>query len=451
MIAPIFNKSEYAKRRDYVAAGLESHRDLVVLFTAPFRYRNHDSSYRFRPDSSFYYLTGFAEPEAVIFLWREEMKTKFHLFTLPRNIEREQWDGHRWGQQRAKKTFHADAAFDNHLLEEQLIKHLSSVPKKGQHPRIWTNASHYPECKKYLDLMLEKFHPPHRSGIKPLEALIDVRARVGESRLIKSAAEIDVMRKSSQINVKAHLKVLEALKPGIFEYQLQAICEHEYHMNGCSDPAYTSICAGGEHSTILHYIENHSKLKSGDLFLIDAGCEHEFYASDITRTYPVNGKYSKHQRILMDLVEEAHSEVLSIVKPGLPYARMHERATEVLVEGLIKLGLLKGKRDELISSLKHKRYYPHGTGHHLGHDVHDDCPYYDEHGESLALREGMVFTVEPGLYFLPEDKTVPKEWRGLGVRLEDDIAVTSKGFEILTKGLPRGADEVEKFMKRRKA
>lgn len=451
MITPLFSKSEYAKRRDFLAGALDSHRDLVVLFTAPFRYRNHDSSYRFRPDSSFYYFTGFAEHDAVTFIWKENKKTRYQLFVLPRNKEREQWDGYRWGEKPAAKEFGANEAFQISKFEKQLLEHLSTVPLKGQHPRIWTNAMAYPECKKMLEGALDKFQPPHRSGIKPIEAIVDVRARTGQSRLIKSPAEIAIMKRAGEINVKAHLKVLEALKPGLMEYELQAICEHEYHVNGCMDPAYTSICAGGRNATILHYIENNERLKSGDLFLIDAGCEHHFYASDITRTYPINGKYSKEQRILMDLVSEAHAETLALVKPGLPYAKMHERATEVLVEGLIKLRFLHGKRDQVIKSLKHKQYYPHGTGHHLGHDVHDECPYFDEKGESLKLEAGMVFTIEPGLYFLRGDTSVPSQWRGLGVRLEDDIVVTSKGAALLTEGLPRSADEVETYMARGRA
>ena len=450
MITPLFSKSEYAKRRDFLVEPLDSHRDLVVLFTAPYRYRNHDSSYRFRPDSSFYHFTGFAEPDSVAFIWKEGKKTRYQLFVLPRNLEREQWDGYRWGEKRAAKEFWADDAFMIEELEKKLLEHLACVPKKGQHPRIWTNVSAYPEWKKSLDLMLDKFHPPHRSGIKPVEAIIDIQARAGESRLIKTPAELAVMKKGGEINVAAHLKVLEALKPGIYEYELQAICEYEYHRHGCSDPAYTSICAGGSNGTILHYIENDQKLKSGDLFLIDAGCEYKFFASDITRTYPVNGKFTKHQRMLMDVVNEAHDEVLNMVKPGIPYASMHERATEVLVVGLISLGIMKGKASEIIKSLKHKKYYPHGTGHHLGHDVHDECPYTDENGESLKLQPGMVFTVEPGLYFLPDDKSVDPEWRGLGVRVEDDVVVTKKGCELLTEDLPRTPEEVEKFIKKRR-
>ena len=434
-----------------MADSLEPNRDLFVQFTAPFRYRNHDSSYRFRPDSSFYYLTGFAEPESILFIWREKSGAKTlthsHLFVQPRDLAREQWDGFRYGVERARALTDVNFADSSSDFSQKLLQWLGEVPAPGKAPRVYSNAGIYPEWKIQLERSLEQFRPAHRSGKKPVEALIDGTPLVGAQRLIKDSGELDVMRKSSKINVKAHLRVMHELQPGMYEYEIQGIVESEYQKNGCPDPAYTSICAGGANATILHYIENSKRLKEGELFLIDAGCEYNFFASDITRTLPIGGTYSAHQRIIMDIVAEAHAETLLQARVGVEFSKLHETAEDVLIEGLRKLKIIKGSKKEIRESKSYKRYYPHGTSHWLGHDVHDACPYIDSKGESLRLQPGMVFTIEPGLYFMKDDKSVSEEWRGIGVRIEDDVLVTKNKPEVFTNGLPRYAAEIEREMR----
>ena len=455
MIPPLFNKSVYAKRRSVLLDGLEPNRDLVVFFTSPFRYRNHDSSFRFRPESSFLYLTGYAEEHSAFMLWKEQkgqkVQTFFRLFTMPKDPAREQWDGFRYGPEKAKQIFGAQEAFEIKDLETQILDWLGTKPLPGQAPRIHSNAFGYSEQKEWLDKVLERFSPPHRSKIRPLESMHDARPLVEDQRLVKSRDEIAVMKKAGEINVKAHLAVMHQIKPGMFEYEMQALVEYEYMRAGCPAPAYTTICAGGANATILHYIENSEKLKAGDLFLIDAGCEYNFYASDITRTLPVGGRFSESQRKIMDIVADAHEEAIRCIKPGVRANKPHLVAEEVLIEGLLDLKILKGTKKQILESQAHKRYYPHGTSHWLGMDVHDACPYLDHKGEYLKLESGMVFTIEPGLYFMENDETVAEEWRGIGVRIEDDVVVTNTKAVMLTEGLPRRAKDIEKEMPRRKA
>jgi Xaa-Pro aminopeptidase len=448
MIPLLFPRNVYAKRRAAFAQDLVAGRDLVVLFTAPQHIRNQDTHFLHRPDSSFLYLTGYAEASAACLIWKEGKRVRFCLFTLPRDRSREQWDGYRYGPERARALAGADDSGEISQLGPSILRWLAEVPTDGVAPRLLTNASLYKEHEIFLQRTLEGFHPALRRNRLPLAALEDVELRARDLRTVKDKHEIEIMRKSSKINVAAHLKVMEAIRPGMHEYELQAVCESEFTRHGCVAPAYPSICASGANATVLHYNDNSRKMKDGELFLIDAGCEYKFYASDITRTIPVSGKYTKQQRIIMDIVAEAHRETVAMVKPGVPYAKMHERSTEALVDGLRSIKLLKGSRREILETGSHRRYYPHGTGHWLGMDVHDPCPYVDSKGRSLKLAPGHVFTVEPGLYFMADDRTVPAEWRGIGVRIEDDILVTSKGSENLTKGLPRYAAEIERHMAR---
>lgn len=454
MITPLFKPTVHARRRKLLARDFEAATDLLILFTAPHQLRNHDSSYPYRWDSDFFYLTGFQEPESALLMWTtadgKKQKVQEQIFVPPKDKSKEQWDGFRFGVDGTKKAFGFESVFEFQALEQSIVDWLNKIPSAGRPPRIWSNATAYPAWKAWLDQVLARYQPAHRVDRRPIESVGDVRPRIGALRLVKDADEIKTMKRASQINVAAHLEVLKTIKSGIGEYDVQAVVEGEYLKRGAHGPSYTTICAAGENATILHYIRNSEKLKKGDLFLIDAGCEYASYASDITRTYPVNGKFSREQKILMDLVMRAHAAALSVVKPKVPYIKIHEASTQAIVEGLRDLGILKGSVAKILETQKHKRYFPHGTGHWLGLDVHDACPYFDRNGKSLELRPGMVFTVEPGVYFLPDDTSVAPKWRGLGVRIEDDVLVTSKGYEILTEGLPRTADEIEAFMKSRK-
>jgi Xaa-Pro aminopeptidase len=385
-------------------------------------------------------------------LWTEQSgkstKLHFEFFSLPRDPAREQWDGFRYGPERAKKLVGADEAFPIEKLHERLGAWFSSR-KPGTKTTILTNLADHPAEERDFKIFLEKFPFHGRRGCTAPSMIGDARLAIGELRLIKDKDELEIMRKAGKINVKSHLEVLKNMKPGMYEYQMQAIVEHSFQMNGCQDPAYGSICASGANATILHYNENTKRLKEGEMFLIDAGCEHKFYSSDITRTYPVSGKYNKEQRLIMDIVAEAHKEAMEKVRVGTPYVQIHEAACAALVEGLCAIKILKGKPKAELQSMQYRKYYPHGTGHWLGLDTHDPNPYTDEKGNPMRLDQGMVCTIEPGLYFLADDKTVPAEFRGIGVRIEDDVVVTKAKPEVLTEGLPRYASEIEKFMSRR--
>ncbi len=455
MIPLFFKKSLYSKRRKDFSENLEPGRDLCVLFTQPERTRSFDGHFPFRPDNNFLYLTGFAEPQSVMLLWREDgaprgksSKIIFKMGVLPRDRTMEQWNGYRYGVEGAKKLCEANDAFDFSELKTQIQNWLSQVPSPGKRPRIFSNCFEYPEWKIHLDRIVENFHPPHRSKIQPLEGILDCRHWIGKSRLVKSKEEIENMRKSSDINVQAHLEVMKGIRPGMMEYEAQALAENVFVKNGAAN-AYNSICATGSNATILHYNFNSSRMKEGQLFLIDAGCEYQFFTSDITRTLPVSGKYSDKQRALMEIVSAAQQTAFKMSKPGQSLAKIHESVSDTLIDGLKDLKIMKGKTSAIRSSGEHRVYYPHGTGHWLGMDVHDACPYLDSKGNPLKLETGMIFTVEPGLYFLKDEKSVSEEWRGLGVRIEDDILITSRGYENLTEDLPRTANEIEKFMKRK--
>lgn len=453
MIPLLFSKSVYAKRRQELAETLTPDQDILVYFQAPEQVRNHDCDYRHRSDSAFLYLTGYAEPESAFLMWREKGKgkkvvTRFHFFVLPRDPAREQWTGLRYGKTRAKTLVGADACDTIDNLAAVLLSVLQKVPSAGKHPRLVTNAQNYLPRKIFLDRVLETFRPNLRQGKFPIAAIENVSSRVGQLRLVKDSDELKVLRKAAKINVAGHLKVMETLRPGQKEYEVQALVEYEFRRRGCWDPSYNSICAAGANATILHYNENSDTCREGDLFLIDAGCEYMGYASDITRTLPIGGTYNPAQRKIMDIVAEAHAAGVQACRVGNAYTEIHRVAELALIEGLRHLKLLKGSVKEILASQTHRRYFPHGTGHWMGIDVHDPCPTVDAKGHSMKLQSGMVTTVEPGLYFMENDETVSAEFRGIGVRIEDDVVVTKGKPEILTEGLPRYAGEIEKHLKK---
>lgn len=446
--APLKN---FEKRRKELVHSLQPHSDIIVLFGGSLKSRNYDNVYRFRIDSNFHYLTGFAEPESALLLWKEQKgkqtEIHFEFFCLPRDRVREQWDGFRYGPARAKKLVGATEAFEISKFQERMGQWISSR-RPGTLTNVYSNLVDHPAMERDFRVFLEKFPFHGRRGVLAPQAFFDVRHQIYGLRLVKDAAELDIMRKSSRINVKSHLEVLKHLQPGQWEYQAQGLVESHFSMNGASDVAYGSICASGSNATILHYHDNSRRMKDGDLFLIDAGCEYKFYASDITRTYPVNGSYTKEQRQIMDIVAEAHQESMQKARVGVSYTEIHKASSEALVHGLCSIKLLKGKPKAELASGEFRRYFPHGTGHWLGIDVHDPCPYTDKKGVSLKLQPGQVFTIEPGLYFMDDDKTVPAEYRGIGVRIEDDVLITRSKPEVLTEGLPRFASEIESYMKR---
>jgi Xaa-Pro aminopeptidase len=451
MIPFYFEKPVYARRRKKLFENLKPNQDLVIFFSGHEKTKTHDNHYFFQPDNSFLYLTGFAEAGAALLMWTEKkgarVISKFHMFVPPRDREKEQWNGFRYGIEGVKKESNCDESFDFKDLKEKVVQWLMTVPSPGVRPHLHTNIQAHSEYKVFLDEVVRDYCPPHRLAKLPIEAIFDFRPKVEALRLIKDKDEITLMRKSSEINVKAHLDVIHAIKPGMKELELQGIVEGAFLKYGASGTAYTSICAAASNATVLHYNTNLDKLRDGDLFLIDAGCQYKFYCSDITRTLPANGKYSDQQRVLMDIVSESQQEVFRLSRPGSTMPELHKAASLVIIEGLKTLKILKGSSQEIFNKGQHKRYYPHGTGHWLGLDVHDANPYFDEKGRPLKLSAGMIYTVEPGIYFMKDDQTVAKEWRGLGVRTEDDVLITGRGMENLTQDLPRTATEIEKEMK----
>lgn len=459
MIPRYLELSSYQKRREKLFSAIEPSSDLVLMFNAPEKMRNFDREFAFRSDSSFYYLTGFPEPNSALMMWKEagsksskKASKNFHLFTAERNAAMEQWTGRRYGPRGAEKSFGADKGHVFAELEAQVLKFMSSRPR-GTRVRILTNAQFSGEARigaqqqAFFQELIAKCQGALRRGGAQVNRVEDVGLYIQAQRLVKAKDEIEIMKTSAQICVDGHLEALEALRPGAYEYELQAAIEGEFLRQGASGAAYNSIVASGENATILHYGSNNRKMKDGDLVLIDAGCEYQFYASDITRTFPVGGTYTKAQRNIMDIVAEAHHEAIRVAKPGVRYEKIHETSTRVLVEGLRSLKLLKGSTAQILKDASHKKYFPHGTGHWLGLDVHDECPYLDGSAKSIKLEQGQVFTVEPGLYFRSNDRSVPAEYRGIGVRIEDDVLVGKKGPEILTKGLPRYAEEIEAHLK----
>jgi len=456
MIPRYHKLTTYQKRRQHLAKALGADTDLLIYFNTPEKTRNYDSDYFYRGDSSFLYMTGFPESESAFFLWKGRPLAKdakpskslnFCLFSLNRDPSMERWNGLRYGQKGAQKEFGANAAFAVEEMEKQFLEWMKQH-SAGTRVRILTNALHAPELRNRLYKLIDAHKANLRKNSARIVSIEDVGPAIQQMRLVKDAEEIKTMKVAARIAADAHARALNMLKPGLFEYQIQAEIEGEFMRQGARCPSYNSIVASGANATILHYNSNNRRMKEGELLLIDAGCEFEHYASDITRTFPVSGKFSPEQRNIMDIVGEAHKEAILVARKGLPYPKIHYASETVLIEGLRSLKFLKGSTKEIREKGTHLRYSPHGTGHWLGLDVHDECPYVDTKGNPIKLDAGMVFTVEPGLYFMPQDKTVPAAYRGIGVRIEDDVVVKNKGSaEILTTDLPRYASEIEAFMK----
>lgn len=428
----------YAARRARLMAQMGSH-SLALIPTSEAKVRNRDADYRFRPDSSFYYLTGFAEPEAVAVL-EPSGEQPYVLFCRKRDREREIWDGLRAGTEGAVSQFGADAAFEISDLDAQMIARISG--KKRLYVRMGQDAA----FDQKVTFWLKQVAAQQRNGGKvPLE-IIQLDHLIDEMRLIKDEHEIKLMQQAAQISAAGHVRAMQTVHAGMMEYALEAELLYVFQKNGCQT-AYNSIVGGGVNACILHYTENNQPLKDGDLVLIDAGAELDCYAADITRTFPVNGRFSPEQKALYELVLKAQLAAIESVRVGQHGKAYHEVAVRVLTEGLVELGLLAGDVDELIEKGSYRRFYMHGTGHWLGMDVHDVGSYKDEDGEAWRpLQAGMVLTVEPGLYVAADDDTVEPRWRGIGIRIEDDVLVTDTDPIILTADVPKTVAEIEALM-----
>jgi Xaa-Pro aminopeptidase len=412
---------------------------VAILATAPERTRNADTHYSYRPDSSFHYLTGFAEPEAVMVLTCDPASDT--LFCREKNVEREIWDGFRYGPEGAVREFGFAAAFDVCELDARLPDLIANQPV------LWVCLGQDAAWDSRIVGALNAVRAQTRAGKRAPPVLRDLRSEIDDMRLIKSADEIALMRRAGEISAAAHVRAMQATQPGLYEYAIEAELLHEFRRHGCDAPAYTSIVAGGANACVLHYISNDQMLVSGDLLLIDAGGEYQGYASDITRTFPVNGRFSGAQRAVYELVLAAQKAAMGEVKPGCVFEAYHDAAVRVLVEGLIDLKLLTGSIDGALESGSYKRFYMHRTGHWLGRDVHD-CGEYKVHEQSRPLQPGMVLTVEPGLYIRAADD-VPSEFWDIGVRIEDDLLVTDSGHDNLTVGAPTAVEAIEALMQGR--
>ena len=437
---PAIKAAIYQARRARLLAQLGN--GVAIVPTAPEQIRNRDAHYPYRYDSYFYYLTGFREPEAVLVVVGGE-KPQHILFCREKNLEREIWDGYRYGPDAAKTSFAVDAAYCISELDTRLPDLLAD--RSAVHVHLGADAEWDARVLGWINTVRNR----SRSGVAAPKDIRDVRTLLDDLRLRKDEHEVALMRRAGDISGAAHRLAMQATRPGATEYEIEAVLQHEFRRSGAQAPAYTPIVAGGANACVLHYVENNAALHDGDLLLIDAGCELDGYASDITRTFPVNGRFSGPQRAVYELVLAAQAAAIATVKPGVRWNEPHDVAVKVLAQGFIDLKLLTGTLDGVLEQETYKQFYMHRTGHWLGLDVHD-AGEYKTNGAWRELQPGMVLTVEPGCYIRPAPG-VPEGFADIGVRIEDDALVTAKGSEILSASAPKSVADIEALMRDRHA
>lgn len=419
---------------------------IAIIPAAHEKTRSYDTEYKFRQDSDFWYLTGFPEPDAIAVIDPGNKKAPYTLYVRPRDPEMETWFGRRAGVEGAVRKFRADRAFP-------IARFTADLPKilNGRDILYYRFAVDGPLDHLILNYLKEQRVRRLKSAYPP-HTIIDPTPIIGEMRLHKSPEEIELMQRAADIAAEAHILAMKKVRPGMNESQVEALIEAHMRDRGASGVAYNSIVGSGPNATILHYVENNAVLRDGDLLLIDAGAEYQVYASDITRTFPVNGRFSPAQREIYDVVLDVQLKCIEYTRPGNTVKGRQEYSIELLTEGMVKLGLLKGKTSDLIKKKAYMKYYMHGVGHYLGLDVHDAGRYFvDQHAKiSRPFAPGMVLTVEPGIYVPPDDKTAPAKYRGIGIRIEDDVVVTESGNRILTSKVPKHPEEIESLMNGRK-
>jgi Xaa-Pro aminopeptidase len=439
--------SAFAARRARLCAQMQPGA-VAILPTAPEAMRNSDTDYPYRHDSYFYYLTGFTEPDSVLVLVaaRGDAPARSILFCRQKNLERETWDGFRHGPEGAMAAFGFDAAFPIEELDGEMARLLANAPA------AWYALGHSATLDLQMKTWLQNVRRMARTGLTAPTVAHDLFAVLDEMRLFKDDGEQALMLRAATISARAHERAMKASIPGMFEYEIEAELLHEFRRSGAQYPAYTPIVAAGPNACVLHYNANRAQSRDGDLILIDAGCELDSYAADITRTYPVNGRFSAPQRVLYELVLAAQAAALALVRPGTVYTDIHDAAVRVLAQGMLDTGLLAratyGSVDDVIDQRAHQQFYMHGTGHWLGLDVHDTGAYRDVHAEgkpSRPLQPGMVLTVEPGIYVRPAEG-VPEQFWNIGIRIEDDVLVTPQGHSILSEAAPKLAADIERTM-----
>jgi len=433
----ITNKEYRARRKELMS--LMHSNSIAIISAAPEKVRSRDTHYPYKQNVNLSYLCGFPESESVLVLIPGRAQGEMVLFCRDKDPLRETWDGYREGPEGAVSNFGADDAFPIADIDDILPNLIEGKD------RLYYAIGKDPEFDRHLMDWVNHVRNQRGNGALPPGEFVDLDHFINEMRLFKTAGELKIMRKAAEISVSAHSRAMKASKPGLFEYQLQAEIEHEFAVQGSAGAAYTSIVGGGKNGCILHYIENRDALKDGDLVLIDAGCEYQNYAADITRTFPVNGKFSDEQAAIYDIVLQAQTDAIAVIGPGIEYNKTNEATVLAITQGLVDLGILHGDVDELIASEAHREFYMHGAGHWLGMDVHDVGDYKID-GQWRVYEPGMVVTIEPGIYIAPGNPNVDKKWHGIAVRIEDDIVVTKDGNENITAGVPKKRDEIEALM-----
>ena len=422
-------------------------KSVAIIPAAREAVRSHDTNYRYRQNSDFFYLTGFEEPDAIAVIAPSEAK-KFTLFVRPRDPERAIWDGYRAGVEGAKSDYSADEAFSIADFDARLPEILDG-PASLYYAFGHANSELDEKIIRQLTLMRET----NRRPLEPPQTIVDPTSILHEMRVFKSEAEVEIMQRAADIAAAAHVEAMQTARAGMKEYEVEALLEASFRRQGAAGSSYTSIVGSGANATTLHYITNQDTLRDGDLLLVDAGAEYLGYASDITRTFPINGKFTEAQRDIYDLVLQTQMSCIDMVRPGVRLEDLKTHSVEMLTEGMVKLGLLKGDPAKLIEEKKYMQFYMHNLGHFLGIDVHDAGRYYFN-GESRPAEPGMVMTIEPGLYISPDTKNIPEgfnqdvpaKYLGIGVRIEDDVLVTEKGARVLTNKVPKGPQEIEALM-----
>ena len=432
----MFNTSLYASRRSRLISQMQ--RGIAVIPTAPEVLRNGDAHYPYRFDSHFHYLTGFDEPEAVLILIAGDVPQSI-LFCRAKDMEREIWDGFRYGPDGAKEKFGFDAAFPIAQLDDKLTTLM------GNQPVLFHPLGAHAQWDDRILALRAGVQAKVRSGITAPNEIHDIRMLLDEMRLFKDSDELAIMRRSAAISAAAHIRAMRATRPGKMEYEIEAELLHEFRKNGAQAPAYTSIVAGGVNACVLHYISNNAQLQDGELLLIDAACEFEGYAADITRTFPVNGRFNGAQKDVYELVLSAQAAAIAAARPGAHWNEPHDAAVRVLAQGFVDLKLCIGSVDTVLESGSYKRFYMHRTGHWLGMDVHD-VGAYKLANNWRALQPGMALTIEPGCYIRPADD-VPQTFWNIGIRIEDDVVITAQGCEVLTEAAPKTVAAIEDLMR----
>ncbi len=423
----MISEKEYKLRRDTLAKGMKSN-SVGVIYSASHKNRSNDTEYPFRQNSNFYYLTGFKESNSSLMIIKKKKKFKTILFVEKKDEKKELWNGKRLGEVEAKKLFLVDEVYTSGEFEVKFKEAL--VEKRALYFDFKVDYSKVKTLKRYS---------------KNISIYKNIALDIQKMRLIKSSAEIKLIKQAIEITKKAHHRVMAYKKSFKNEYHLQASLEHTFKNNGAYSDAYTSIVACGNSANTLHYISNDKELVDGEIILIDAGCEYQYYASDITRTIPVNGVFTKAQKELYNLVLDVELQIIKMIKPNILRSDLQKKSEKLLCEGMVKLGILKGSVKKLLKKKAHKKYYPHGIGHWMGIDVHDEAPYKDKKNKEIPLAKGMVLTIEPGIYCDENDKDIPQKYRGIGIRIEDDILVTEDGYENLSAKIAKTVQEIEEL------